>query len=84
MKKITIGNESSSNLNAHSIGNADGELWLWGPQINSYGEQEWGINEGRNGSCYSIATYWSRKEARHDLLQMRRERAEQVEGAPTS
>ena len=74
MKK-TIGNESSGDLGAHSTGNADGELWLWGPQTNSYGHREWGINEGRYGCSYSIRAFYSRTEAEAELRRMRREMA---------
>jgi len=74
--KTTIGSESSKDLSAHSIGSADGELWIWGPQTNSYGHREWGINEGRYGCAYSIASFYTRKEAVKALREMRRERAE--------
>jgi hypothetical protein len=77
--KTTIGLESSSNLNSHSTGSADGELWLWGPQTNSYGHKEWGINEGRYGCAYSIRSFNSRKEAVAELRKLRNDRAEQAE-----
>jgi len=76
MKTKLIGNESSRNLNAHSVGSADGELWLWGPQTNSYGHKEWGVNEGRNGCAYSIRKYYTRKEAVAELRKLRAERAQ--------
>lgn len=76
--KTTIGLESSSNLNSHSTGSADGELWLWGPQTNSYGHKEWGINEGRYGCAYAIRSFYSRKEAVTELRKLRRGRAEQA------
>lgn len=73
--KTTIGMESSADLSAHSIGCADDELWLWGPQTNSYGQKQWGINEGRYGSAYSVRSFYTRKEAVAELRKMRRERA---------
>jgi len=75
MKK-TIGNESSSNLNSHSAGNADGEIWLWGPQTNSYGHNVWGVNTGRYGTAYSVAEFYTRNEAVAAVRKMRSERAE--------
>jgi hypothetical protein len=74
--KNTIGSESSKNLNAHSTGSADGEIWLWGPQTNSYGHKQWGINEGRAGCAYSIRAFYSRKEAVEAIKQLRNGRAE--------
>ena len=73
--QTTIGKESSSNLNAHSTGNADGEIWLWGPVVNSYGDKEWGVNKGRYGSAYSVAKFYTRKEAVAAVRKMRSERA---------
>ena len=72
--KITIGGENSNNLNAHSIGNADGEFWLWGPVTNSYGEKKWGANEGRHGSAYSVASFYTREEAAVKVRELRRDR----------
>jgi hypothetical protein len=74
-RKITIGGESFRNLNAHSTGNADGEIWLWGPVVNSYGDKEWGVNKGRNGTAYSVAKFYTRKEATANVRELRRERA---------
>lgn len=74
--KTTIGMESSTDLKAHSTGSADGEIWLWGPQTNSYGNKEWGINVGRYGCAYSVRSFYTRKEAVTELRKMRRERAE--------
>ena len=72
--KTTIGKESSRNLNAHSPGNADGEIWLWGPVINSYGEREWGVSNGRYGSAFLVAKFYTRKEAVATVRKMRNER----------
>lgn len=74
--KITIGNESSSNLNAHSVGSADGEIWLLGPQTNSYGHKEWGVNVGRYGCAYCDSKFYTRKEAVAEVRKMRRTRSE--------
>lgn len=78
--KTTIGLESSSNLKTHTTGSADGELWLWGPQTNSYGYREWGINEGRYGCVYSIRLFYSRTAAVAELRKLRNDRA--VSGRP--
>jgi len=75
MKKITIGNESSRDLSQHSVGAADGEVWLWGPETNNYGSRQWGVNEGRYGSAYSTATFWSRTEAVAEVRRLRNQRA---------
>jgi len=69
--KKTIGGESSVNLTAHSVGTADGELWLWGPETDSYGHRQWGINEGRYGSAYSIRAFYSRSAAVAELRTLR-------------
>ena len=75
MKKITIGEESSRDLTAHSIGNADGEIWLWGPSENSYGEIEYGVNEGRHGCAYTVASFYTRKEAVAEVRKRRQQRS---------
>lgn len=74
--KTTMGMESSVDLKTHSTDNADGEIWLWGPQKNSDGDIEWGIKKGRYGSVYSVCSFYSRAEAVAELRRMRRERAE--------
>ena len=75
MKTKLIGNESGRNLKHHSVGNADGELWLWGPRTNSYGNKEWGVNKGRFGCAYEVACFNTRKEAVAELRKLRSERA---------
>ncbi len=76
MKMKTIGGESSKNLNAHTTGNADGQIWLWGSKTNSYGQREWGVNEGRFGCAYSVASFYTRTEAVEELRKLRHARTE--------
>ena len=45
----------------------DGEIWIWGPQTDSYGVRRWGVNEGRYGCSYSIRSFDSRKKAVAEL-----------------
>lgn len=73
-RRTTIGGESSRDLTAHSTGSADGEFWLWGPQTNSYGHKEWGVNVGRYGSAYCEASFYTRKEAVAYLRKLRKDR----------
>jgi len=74
--KTTIGNESSKDLSAHSAWNADGEIWVWGPQESAGGITQWGVNEGRYGSSYSVRMFYSRTEASREVRKLRRERTE--------